>query len=104
MMDAAEILAVHQLRQSKVENLHLAGWRHHDIARFDVTMNNAALVRRGESVRNLNRDRECTAQIQRTTIYEIAHILAFDELHGDEVHATQLVEIEDGTNIWMVER
>ena len=67
-------------------------------------MDDAAFVCCRERIGHLNGNRERAAQIQRTTIHKIAHVLAFNELHGDEMHAAHFVEIEDGANIRMVER
>ena len=67
-------------------------------------MDDAAFVCCRERIGHLNGNRERAAQIQRTTIHKIAHVLAFNELHGDEMYAAYFVEIEDGANIRMVER
>ena len=41
---------------------------------------------------------------ERSTGDELAHVLAFDVLHCDEVNAVNFVEIEDGADVWMVQR
>src|SRR5467141_2159724 len=33
----------------------------------------------------------------------LAHSLAVDELHGDEIHAVALTNFMDGRNVWMIE-
>ena len=45
-----------QLRQAEIQNFHLSSGRHHHIARLDIAMNNAARMRCGQSVGNLNRN------------------------------------------------
>ena len=57
-----------------------------------------------KSVGNLNRDRQRAAQIERTATDQFANVLAFDVLHGDEVHACNFIQIENGADIRMVER
>ena len=41
---------------------------------------------------------------QRATVDELPHVSALDVLHRDEVDAVDLVEIEDGADVWVVER
>src|SRR5437764_1091262 len=103
-MNAAKVVRVHELRQTEIENLHLARRRDHHVAGFDVAMNDAAPVRCRQRVGYLNCDRERAAQIERTTVDQLAHILAFDELHGDEIHATDLVEIKNRADVRVIER
>src|ERR1044072_4317484 len=67
-------------------------------------MDDTAAVRGCECVRNLQTDQQCRLQFQRATGDELAYVLAFDELHCNEVNAVYFVEIEDGADVWMVER
>ena len=67
-------------------------------------MNDAAFMRCGQRVRNLNRDRERAREIEWTTVNQFANVFAFDELHGDKMHAIQVVEIEDGADVRVIER
>src|SRR5882724_2994107 len=66
-------------------------------------MNDAARVRRRQGVGNLNPDPQSALQLQRPSIAKLADVLAFNELHGDEVQALRLVQVEDGTDVRMVE-
>src|SRR5882672_3132712 len=66
-------------------------------------MNDAARVRRRQGVGNLNPDPQSALQLQRPSIAKLADVLAFDELHGDEVQALRLVHIEDGADVRMVQ-
>ena len=52
----------------------------------------------------LQTDQERRFQFEWTSGDELAHVLAFDVLHRDEVHAVHFVEIEDGADVWMVQR
>src|SRR2546430_15740778 len=66
-------------------------------------MNDAARVRRTERVGNLNPNAQRAVQLQRPSIAKLPHVLAFDELHGDEVQALRLVHIEDSADVRMVQ-
>src|SRR5437868_916857 len=67
-------------------------------------MNNAATVCCGECVGNLQTDQQRCSQFEWTTSYKLAHVLALDKLHRDVVNAFNLVEIEDGADIRVVQR
>src|SRR6185503_13490350 len=95
---------VEQFCETEVEHFNLTARRNHHVAGFDVAMNDASSVCSAERIRSLQRDRQSTLERQRTTIHELPHVLAFDVLHGNEVNAVDLVEIEDGADVWMVER
>src|ERR1051326_1965659 len=58
MNSAGDVTLVDELGQTKVKDLDLPGRRDHDVAGFDVSMNDAAFMRGGERVGNLNRDRK----------------------------------------------
>ena len=59
----AGALAIHEFGQAKVQNLRLARRRHHDVAGFDVAMDDAARMGRVQCIGDLNRYRESAAQI-----------------------------------------
>ena len=49
-----------QLRQTEIENLHLAALRDNDIRGLDIAMRDAGLMRAREAARNLRRDLDGT--------------------------------------------
>ncbi len=67
-------------------------------------MNDAARVRRCERVRHLNPDAQSALQFQRPAVDKLAHVLAFDILHRDEVQAFGFIHIKDGADVRMVQR
>src|SRR5689334_15720951 len=67
-------------------------------------MNDAAAVRGGECVGDLQTDQKRGLQLERTTRDELANVLAFDELHRDEMNSVDFVEIEDRADVWVVQR
>src|SRR5688572_8328235 len=93
---------VEQFCQTKIQHLDLAGRRDHHIAGFDVAMNDAASVCGSECLCCLQRDGQSTFERQRAAVYELPHILPFNELHRDEMDAVDLIEIKNGADVWMV--
>src|SRR5690349_16193730 len=67
-------------------------------------MNDAATVCRRECVGDLQADLERGFQFERTSGDELAHVLAFNKLHRDVVNSVDFIEIEDGADVWMVQR
>src|ERR1051325_7834051 len=67
-------------------------------------MNDAATVRGREGVGDLQTDQEGGFQFEWTSGDKLAHVLSFDELHGDEVNAVHFVEIEDRADVRVVQR
>ena len=63
-----------------------------------------ASVRGGEGVGNLDGDQQRALQLEWMPVYKLPHVLSFDVLHGDEVMSFSFVEIEDGADVWMIER
>src|SRR5947207_8432238 len=94
---------INQLCQAEVEDLYLTRRRDHDVAGFDIAMNYAAFMRSGERISHLDGDGQSAAEIEWPSVHQLAHVLAFNVLHGDEVDAFDVVEIEDGADVWMVE-
>src|SRR3954452_17371465 len=93
-----------QFRETEVEHFHRSGARDHHVARLDVAMHDAAIVRYCERVSYLNRDRERTAQIEWLTVDDLAHVSPLDELHRDELSVAGFVQTEDRADVWMIER
>src|SRR6185369_11000155 len=94
---------VEQFCESEVEDFDLTARRDHDVAGFDIAMNDAARVCGGERICSLQRYRQCAFERQRTTIHELPHVFPFNVLHGNEVNAVYLVEVENGADVWMIE-
>ena len=67
-------------------------------------MNDASRMRGGQRVGDLNGNQQRALQVERVAIHELTHVATLDVLHGDEVVAFSFVEIEDGADVWMIER
>ena len=64
----------------------------------------ARFMRLGQTVRRLRRDFNCFADGQQTGNHQLAHRLAFDQLHRNVVSGTVASEFVDGNDVGMVER
>ena len=95
---------VEQFCQAKIQNLHLARVCDHHVAGFDIAVDDAARVRRGQSIRHLNPYAQSAFQFQRPSVHQLAHVFAFDVLHRDEVQSFGFVEIENRADVRMIER
>src|SRR5207302_4534991 len=95
---------VQKFCQSKIEDLGLTRRRDHHVAGFNVAMNYSARVSGRERVRNLDANRKGAAQIEGAAVDQLAHILAFDELHRDEMDAADFVQIKNCADVRMIER
>src|SRR6185503_5051291 len=67
-------------------------------------MNDATAVRGGECIGDLQPDQQRRLQLEWTTGHKLSNVLSFDVLHRDEMNAVDFVEIEDGADVWMVQR
>jgi hypothetical protein len=95
------------LRDAEVEDLDVAALRQRDVARFEIAVHDALLVRRGESVRDLPRDvehlreREARVRIPRDQLCEGR---PFHELHDQRRNAVGFFETIDLGDVGMVQR
>ena len=70
--------------QAKIENLHARFEIHHDIARFDIAVKNARLMRFVQSLGNLTRDLQHLRGRQRAALENLLEGFAVHEFHGDK--------------------
>src|SRR5262245_47914234 len=73
-------VAVGDARHAKIENLGLAVLIHKDIARLEIAMNQAPLVRVMNGIANLNHHLEPLARVQTMLVGVLAQFLATDKL------------------------
>ena len=94
--------------EAEVEELELPRRRHHQIARLDVTVDDAGAVRGAERVGHLDREIERARDGQRAALEADVERLAVDELHGEQVDLAiggrHAVDVEDGDDVRVVER
>src|SRR5690349_24006979 len=93
-----------EFRETEVENLYVTFGTDHDVLGFDVTMNNAGVVRCCECVGNLDRDVEYVAELQRLASDALPQSHAFDVFHRDEGTAVfRFPNLMDHADIWMAQ-
>jgi hypothetical protein len=89
-------------RQTEVEHLHVAPGNH-DVARLDVAMNHAFVVRGVERFGNLNADGRDVGGRKRRTARVRAQRLAGDQLHNQIRVAIGFADIVHGANVRVTE-
>src|SRR5882724_1964313 len=82
-----------ELCQSEVENFDRARIADHDIAGFDIAVENTGRVRPGERIGDLHRKLQRFVQTEAVPGYQAIERFPGDVLHGNEIDATSLVNI-----------
>ncbi len=91
---------MHGLRQSEVHDDDAAGRVAHDVAGFQVAMDDAFGVRRLQSRTRLRDDVNRFFRGELSFLGKNrAQVLTFDELHGDELHAFGFAEVVDADDV-----
>ena len=91
-------------RQAKIKNLQQAAIRQDEVGRFQVAMEDAEGMRRGQAVRNLNADREHQLHRSRAAGYQPVERPARHILHDDVSFVIDLAYVIDGTDVRVVDR
>jgi len=92
------------LRQSEVKNLHLTARCNHDVARFDVAVNDAFGVRLLQRVGHLDTDVNDLGCFQRSPVDLRAKCLSFDILHRNVDGPLGFSDLIDRGHIRMAQR
>jgi hypothetical protein len=92
-----------QFRQAEVEDLYPAVSRDEEVARFDVAMNDAAIVRRSQTAGDLTRVIGRLAGRQRTAGHPVVQGVAIEHL-GDQVRGAALdADVVDRQDVRVIE-
>src|SRR6185436_16047127 len=67
-------------------------------------MNDPATMGGGQRVGNLDANQECALQLQWVSADQLPDVATLDVLHCNEVVSFGFVKVEDGGDIWMIER
>ena len=67
--------AARELRQTEIQNLHQPGLRHHDVARFQIAVDDAGRVRGLQSVGHLHRELQNLRNAQAALGNQIPRVL-----------------------------
>jgi len=94
-----------RFREAEIEDFDMAVGSDRDVRRFEITMNDPALVRRFECTGDLNRERHGVAdgETSRRSRDEFRERLAFDQLEDERTNAIRLFEPVDAANRGVVE-
>jgi hypothetical protein len=85
---------------AKVNDFDLPIVQHHDVARFDVAVNDASLMGVVQAFTGVDNDLEFPQDGNIPSLSDnLLQILALEELHGDERHAIVFVDLVDRDNI-----
>ncbi len=105
VMVAAAVIsgARHAVRQAEIEQLHLAFRSQHDIARLQMPVNDAVLVRLFESGGDLDGDADQFHFGDRAAASIVGQRLPGDELHDNEIHVAVAVEVVDRRDVRMTQ-
>ena len=99
------------LRQAEVEELHLrcivanrAGFGQHDVAGFQIAMDDALAMRLVERVGDLDRDLERIGKLQRSVSREpVGERLPLQVFHDEEVDPVLGADVVERADVWMVQ-
>ena len=101
--DQCELL-FNQLRHTEVENLQRAAPGHHQVLGFDVAMDDVRVVGRCQACRRLRHQLERPLDLDPAVAQHLAKCPALDVLHRDEIKTIRVTDVEDGDDVWMVQR
>ena len=93
-----------QFRQAEIGQLGVAALRDQNVLGLDVAVQNAGLVRRGESVGDAGQQLDDLAPAARRSSCPIPERAAVDELGDQILTALELARIVHGENVRMIER
>ena len=90
--------------KTKVEHLDDTLWGHLDVRRFQIAMNDAAVVRGFQCFGHLSRDRHRLVDRHGTGRQSFGQRRAVDELEDERRDVPTFLESVDGPDVWMIER
>jgi hypothetical protein len=96
-------VALPELGDPEIEHLGPAIGRDHDVARLQVAVDDAALVRGGDGFGNRNGQPEELLKGQPARTSQAGQGLPLDELHRQEVHAAGFLDRVDRDDVGVVE-
>jgi hypothetical protein len=105
-LDCGHVLAViairdsRKFRETKVQNLYTPLWRDHHVAGFEIAMDNAARVRGGDRIRDVNRVVQRLVQTQPAFRNDLIELATLDQLHHEEIRA----DIVERADVGMIQR
>ena len=92
-----------ELGETEIEQLDLAVIRDHDVARFEIAMDDAGCVRAGQGVGDGDRILQNLGRLQAAARDDMVERAAGDELHHDEVGAILAADVVNGDDVGMIQ-
>ena len=92
-----------QLGETKVEDLQPTVRCHEDVVGLEVAVDDAAVVRRGETLRDLLGVVEGLANPRRAVSQDRAQLFAFEQFGDDVGRAAMRSDVVDGENVRVIE-
>ena len=96
-------MCVVELRQSEVEDFHRPARGQHDVARLEIAVHHAFLMRRVERRDDLSGDGQRVGHVQPTRD-PVGQRLALDQFEDQGAHARTLFNAVDCRNVGVIER
>ena len=97
-------VSAHQFRQAEIEDAQPPAGRDDDVARFQVAVNDAGVVRGPDGVRDLEREFDGVPDRQPAARNQVAERQPVHELHDDEVRAFVRRDVIHRDDVRVVER
>ena len=91
------------LGQTKIQNLGVSTFRHKDISRLDVPMDNTLRMGDVQGVGNLDGQRQQSFQFHWPVTDQVLKGVALQILHGNECLAVFLSDVMDGADVGMIQ-
>jgi len=86
-------------RETKIEDLYPTIARHEHVIRLEIAVDDAAIVRSTEALRDLNGVLDGPPDRRRTRVQDLAHGAAFEQLSHGVDNAVRSAEVEDRENV-----
>ena len=99
-----QVFGADDFREAKIRDFHPALFIEKDVARLDVTMNHAFIMRELQRVTDLGHDRERPRRRKRFRFDHPFQIGPVDEFHHEVAQPLGLAEIVHGNDVRMIER
>jgi len=98
------VVELKKFRQTEIQHLGRTVARNHQVLRLEIAMNDANLVRFGETVGNLRRDCDRLAKWNRARGEQRTHRFSIHQFHCDIARAVYVSEFINRHNVRVIKR
>ena len=103
-VELRQLRTLGQQGQPEVQHGNVALVVDDDVGGFDVAVHDILFVSSLQSLGDLLANAECIRNLQRSLVDAPVEAFTFDELHGDEAAAFDLIDFVDATDVRMTQR